>query len=75
MNKNTIQFFLDHTFQLPANNKLANKYKLPKPHQTMKTFHGFASYKKINQTKQLKIVLNKKTQNTNVSINIPHCKF
>lgn len=60
MNKKTIQFFLDHTFQLPTNSKLANKYKLPKPHQTMKIFHGFAFYKKINQTKQLKIVLNKK---------------
>jgi len=75
MNKKTIQIFLDHTFQLPTNSKLANEYKLPKPHQTMKTFHGFAFYKKINQTKQLKIVLNKKTQNTNVSTNIPHCKF
>lgn len=29
MNKKTIQFFLDHTFQLPTNSKLANKYKLP----------------------------------------------
>lgn len=47
MNKKTIQFFLDHTFQLPTNSKLASKYKLPKPHQTMKTFHGFAFYKKI----------------------------
>jgi hypothetical protein len=56
--------FLDHTFQLPTNSKLASKYKLPKPHQTMETFHGFAFYKKINQTKQFKIVSNKKTQNT-----------
>lgn len=52
--------FLDHIVQLPTNSKLAIQYKLPKPHQTMKTFHGSASYKKINQTKQLKIVLNKK---------------